>query len=602
MFSRPLVVATGILLALTPIAQPAATARESVAPTVSAAPRATPAVPLANEQFTVSGRLTGPGKRRVHLQRRQPNLTWRTVASAVTGWTGTYSFTERTTKPQIVLRIYAPAIRHDRARVSAGRVVTTTQEASSLEIEGTRTTSTATATLGTIRVGRTVQLEQLLDGWQPVATTVQGPSPTVSWPLTELSGLPRQYRVVVPGWRGAFPHTGTAITNNPAIATTGLPRITLTTAGGAPVVSKEDYLVGTFAIDDGAPAPMQIKGRGNGSWVWTKKPYRIKLDTKQPLLGMPSEKDWVLLANYVDRSLLRTSTAFAIAGQTSLGSPGWTPRTRFVDVTLNGVDLGSYQLTEQVEASAQKVVLAPGGLLLEIDTRYASNGDPGFTTAEGTPVAYKDPDAPTTEQQSAVQASLAAFETALYGEDYTDPVLGYAPYLNLNSFADWYLVNEMMKNLDADFFSSTFVSWDPAGVLTMGPAWDFDLSSGFESNATGCCVDASGWWLRGVPTVNRHSEHTTHWYTRLTTDPAFLTLLEQRWASVVRPATVAAIAALPGQQAMVATSAELDWWSWRRAGFAIPAGSIHAADQVAEKDYLTTWLNARLAWIDGELS
>lgn len=78
---------------------------------------------------------------------------------------------------------------------------------------------------------------------------------------------------------------------------------------------------------------MRIRGRGNATFGYPKKPYKIKLDEKSEILGMPSDKEWVLLANYCDKSLLRTSIAFKLS---ELMSMPWTPRTEFVELFLNG--------------------------------------------------------------------------------------------------------------------------------------------------------------------------------------------------------------------------------------------------------------------------
>lgn len=568
--------------------------------TVLAAPRIVPAVPLPGEHFDVTGRLTTTGVRTVVLQRRSPSApTWTDVQRGRTTSAGRYTFDVRTTAPRLALRVLAPAAAGKKALRTPAVLVQPKKEVTSLSMAGNRLDLSVTTTLTPVRVGRPVRLQvNRQGGWKTIASRTQSAA-TMTWPIADPGGAPRPYRVVAGVWNGAPIYRGVPVALTPGAVDTGLPRIALTTQDAAPIVSKDDYVNGTLQLGDAAPVTMQIKGRGHGSWVLPKKPYRIKLTTKQQLLDLPAEKDWVLLANFADRSLLRTYAAFTVARSTSLA---WTPQVRFVDVTLNGVDIGSYVLTEQVEAEAARVALAPDGLLLEVDTRYAALGDPGFTSTYGTPLGFKDPDDPTTEQQAAVLASVDAFESALYGPDFLDPVTGYAPYVDLDSFADWYLVNEFMKNLDGDFFSSTFVSWDPAGTFTMGPVWDFDLSSGYASQTgASCCGATSGWWLRGGDATGRNPIHATHWLSRMTQDPAFLALLSQRWTDVVGPAAAAMIASLPTKQAEIEQSAALDWTNWR-IDYPKPGGTVHAEDQPGEVAFLTSWLTQRHAWMDAELS
>ena len=134
---------------------------------------------------------------------------------------------------------------------------------------------------------------------------------------------------------------------------------------GVPV-GREDYVPGTVTLD-GVVRTTEVRGRGNSSWTWLKKPYKLKLEDDAALVGDVAHDEWVLLANYGDRSGLRTATAFAIAAQTRLA---WTPKFRFVDVVLNGQSQGLYMLTEQVEEGGDRVDLPDDGFLLEFNKRY----------------------------------------------------------------------------------------------------------------------------------------------------------------------------------------------------------------------------------------
>ena len=177
---------------------------------------------------------------------------------------------------------------------------------------------------------------------------------------------------------------------------TGLPVVFINTKDRAPIVSKDDYVDATIRIigtpDNGGDfsGEMKIKGRGNSTWGMPKKPYKMKFDQKTSLLGEPKDKEWVLLANYVDNTSLRSETAFFI-GRLSLLE--WTPRTHFVEVFLNEVYDGTYQLCEQIKIAEDRVNVTDDGYLLEVDFRAAGENEIYFKpTNLNNYVVIKEPD------------------------------------------------------------------------------------------------------------------------------------------------------------------------------------------------------------------
>lgn len=325
------------------------------------------------------------------------------------------------------------------------------------------------------------------------------------------------------------------------------PLVSITTAGGAPVTSKDVYVAGAVTISrtgESYAGSVQIRGRGNSTWLMPKKPYRLKLGAAASLLGMPADRDWVLLANYYDHSQIRTALAYEI-GRRADGL-AWTPRMRHVEVLLNGTYLGAYLLGEHVKAAPARIPIAlpdeadisgvalTGGYELEIDANFG-DGDPRFQTAhDNLPVIYDDS---VPEQAAYIQAWVNQFETVLYGPDWLNPTNGYRRYIDLPSFLDWYLVQELTANVDSDFHKSCklYKTRDDVdgGRLHMGPLWDFDLSfgTGWDDG------DAPTPWDLG-PTgffvVGRDAQDTTRatWYERMLTDPAFDAALRQRWQQI----------------------------------------------------------------------
>lgn len=356
-------------------------------------------------------------------------------------------------------------------------------------------------------------------------------------------------------------------------------QLVVTTDGGAPILNRDDYVTGTLTLD-GVTHPLQIKGRGNSTWNFPKKPYKVKLGEDAALVGTTPQEDWVLLANAADRSGLRTHTAFAVADRTRLA---WTPQSRFVELVLNGASQGMYQLTEQVEVKPGRVELSDDAYLLEINERFVRDGDRGFRTVRRrTPIAFKDPDEVERGDVIRVRRHVQAFEKALYGKGFTDPRRGYRPYVDLGSFIDWYLVEELFRNQDSNFFSSVHVSWTPGGKLEMGPVWDFDLSAGTS-------------YLRSVPPVGWHTRLGRHWIARMMKDPDFASRVKQRWTRL-RPRVERIVSQLPAAAAPLRTAAEADWAQWHSGGELVK-GSKHAESFGGEVEFLRTWLTERIAWM-----
>lgn len=385
-----------------------------------------------------------------------------------------------------------------------------------------------------------------------------------------------------------------------------LPKVEVVTAGGAPILNREDYVNATITISyRGVVTTLagQIRGRGNQTWGAPKKPYRIKLGTAASLVpGVPADKDWVLLANYYDPTAVRTTIAMEIGYRCS--GLAWTPRFRHVELTLNGVSLGLYQLGEHVKVGAARVAVdkpgnattglaLTGGYTLEIDQRMEANGDPGFRTAhDNLPIAFGDPDGSIPQQAAYIETWINSFETALYAADWLNLTTGYARFINRDSFIDWYLVNELTMNHDANFYSSCklYKTRDTAqtpGRLYMGPLWDFDNSIG--NTAWTFSPNTTGWLIREPSYEGVHPGAL--WLVRMFEDPAFAAAAWARW----QPLAATLLADLPGiidRTLDVVHPASLrDQRTW-------PGGG---AGLDSTKGRLTAWLTGRIAWMTANL-
>jgi hypothetical protein len=470
-----------------------------------------------------------------------------------------------------------------------------------LTFAGTGTTGQATATFTEKRPGRsvTIEVKRPNSDWTQVATKPQPGTGRVTFSLTDLTHEAFGYRVVVGEWRGTPGFTSGQTDWAPGPFEPkhfGSPVMRITTENGVPITTREIYVRATMTLG-GVEYPLRIRGRGHSTWQLPKKPYRLRLDAQASLLGMPADRDWAMLANYADHSLARNAVALGLSRWTSID---WSPRFGFVEVVLNGEYQGSYLLTEHIKAAPERVNRSEQGLLIEVDERLEANGDPGFRSPRGFPLVYQDPDDPSEETQAAFEAYIADFEAALYGDDFADPELGYARFIDVDSFVDWYLVQELFKNVDADFFSSCWFTWDN-GKLAMGPLWDFDVSSGFDIPFWPGYSDPEGWWVRGgpLPDIVPRPHHDDHWVARMLQDPAFESRVGERW-NQLKPAFEASTKEPEKILHSLGAAAGNDRERWS-GGMFYPLWA-HGDDPKAEARFLSDWLSRRIVWMDGQLS
>ncbi len=262
--------------------------------------------------------------------------------------------------------------------------------------------------------------------------------------------------------------------------------------------------------------------RGNSSFEETdKKSYLLKLSQKADLFGMGAAKKWILTANSFDDTLLRNATAFSIAKMLDLD---YTPDVQFVDVYANGRFLGNYLLSEKIEIGKNRINISDleketealndglnpeeleffmepmgrlfstkgylvekepedltGGYLMEIETsdRYGLEAS-GFLTSRMQAVVFESPKYASHAQVAYVSGLYQDFEDAVFSPDGFSPYTGahYSDYIDVDSFARKYLVEELVKNLDASYTSQFFYKY-PDSVsdkFYAGPCWDYDKS------------------------------------------------------------------------------------------------------------------------------
>ena len=269
---------------------------------------------------------------------------------------------------------------------------------------------------------------------------------------------------------------------------TGLPVLWIDTDNGVDITSKENYVrakfklvenVVTRSVGETIEDSLSIKGRGNATWTaYPKKPYRLKLDKKYSLLGEPEDKAWVLLANYSDKTFLRNRLAFYLS---SISTLDYTPRSHFVELILNGIYQGTYELCEKIEVGENRVNIGKNGFLMEQDGYATTEDDSKYfeTNHLERVVNIKEPSVDYGDENfNYIHNFVLAAENALYSDNFKDPEEGWKKYLDIETLVDYYLIGEIAKNIDTFRASSTYFTLIPGDKIKFGPVWDYDHAFG----------------------------------------------------------------------------------------------------------------------------
>jgi hypothetical protein len=367
---------------------------------------------------------------------------------------------------------------------------------------------------------------------------------------------------------------------------------------------------------------METNYRGTSSLSFPKKQFGVRLvdedgeNRNEPILGMPSENNWIMHAPWDDRTLIRNAVAYRI----SRDMGRYAPRTRFVELFLHDGSgpvteshyHGVYMLVERIKWDNNRVniqKLGPddnsepeitGGYIINHEYGRESHITSNHRNTQFALVRPQDHDI-TPQQRHWIQNYLGDLERALFGHNYRNPDNGYAAYLEPESFIDHHLITETFKEMDG-YRLSTFLYKDRGGRLVMGPVWDYNLSLGNYITTEGWNGhDPTGWYYTHVP----NAWYLNGWYNRLFTDPDFTNRYHERWWEL-RNGPFATEHFLHVIREYVEKLDEAkdrnferwpilgeDVWHWSRDGF----------DTYQEEiDYMKNWITQRLDWIDTQMN
>ena len=356
-----------------------------------------------------------------------------------------------------------------------------------------------------------------------------------------------------------------------------------------------------------------VKGRGNSTWALAKKPYNIKFEKKTNLFGMGKAKKWSLLASYYDPSFLRNTFIYDLSDEIGLL---YSSKNKHIDLYINGEYQGNYLVCESVEVGETRVNITnledlneeananidiesvalagdrngskagsikyaeipnnpediSGGYLLEFDllNRYAPEVS-GFVTNIGQPIVLKSPEYASKAQVEYISSLWQEIEDAIYSENGTNS-LGkhYTDYIDLESFAKMYIIEELSMDIDAGLSSCYFVKDAKSDKIIASPVWDFDISLGsFSDERNGVSLADPTKWFAGILTVgasnNPNGVAFETIFAKLCKHADFMTAVKKVWNENVKPNLgEEKIASLKSLASEIRASAVMDNYFWRR--------------------------------------
>jgi hypothetical protein len=370
-----------------------------------------------------------------------------------------------------------------------------------------------------------------------------------------------------------------------------------------------------------------IEVRGFTSVNYPKKNYTVETrdaageNLNVSLLGMPKENDWVFHGPYSDKSLMRNVLAYHLGNKTGK----WSPRTRFFELYLNGNYVGVYVLVEKIKIDKNRLNLATlketdvfgdqltGGYILQIDRPdnddvegkdyWISPYRARTKLQQKVHFLFMDPKGSVINdfQRYYIQDYITAFEDAMNSENYKDRVTGYYPFIDLNSFVDYYIISELSRNLDG-YRISTFLHKDKdsrGGKITMGPFWDYNICFGNANFFS--AGNTQGWIIDGMGDGDAYA--MPFWWEKFRLDPFFNSHIKKRWNYWIENyINETYLNKFIDSCALELYDAQKrNFKTWNVLGTYVWPNNYVGGTYQNELNYLKTWLRDRIKWMDSQI-
>ena len=369
-----------------------------------------------------------------------------------------------------------------------------------------------------------------------------------------------------------------------------------------------------------------IEIRGSSSQFFEKKSYGVETwdvnneDIDTDLGGFPEEEDWILYGPFSDKSLIRNVLIFQLSN--AIGMYG--SRTDFYELTINDKFLGTYVLMEKIKRDRNRVNISKnldddisGGYIIKIDkppdegytstNSFSSKFDTrgSYVGASDIKFLYTYPKSSeiSNDQKNYIKNYINDFEEALLSSNFQDPELGYLKYIDIDSFVDFLILNEISKNIDA-YRISTFMHKDKNQKLKMGPIWDFNLGFG---NVNYCDAELeSGWSYKFNDVCGGDNWKVPFWWNRLFEDPAFVSKLKNRWSDL--RTNILSDQNLQDRIDEITNfliehnAPRRNFDKWTIIGKYVWPNNYIGNNYGEEISYLKNWLEKRVKWMDEEIN
>lgn len=368
-----------------------------------------------------------------------------------------------------------------------------------------------------------------------------------------------------------------------------------------------------------------IEVRGQTSASFPQLQYNVEtrnIDSSNynvSLLGMPIENDWVLYAPYNDKSLMRNVITYKLGRD--MGH--WAARTIYCEVVLNGEYMGVYSFMEKIKVDDNRVNIKKlnttsntpdsisGGYIIKIDkdaVHFSSPIQPNNNQSNqliGYSYQYPDLTDISAQQKTYIQKFiLDSFEQRLNSANFMDPILGYRSVTSVKTFVDYFIVNELSKNVDG-YRLSTYLHKDRNGFgaqLKAGPLWDFNIA---WHNADYCGGDAyTGWGYQFNNLCGTSNQIVPFWWDKLMTDSVFKNRLYCRWqelrASILD--TTAFFSSIDSISGYLSDAQVRHFTKFPILGtYVWPNPAPFATSFAQEVRYMKNWIINRTNWLDANI-
>jgi hypothetical protein len=430
-----------------------------------------------------------------------------------------------------------------------------------------------------------------------------------------------------------------SIVSGQTLTTTNLPILRINT-NGQTIVDAVKITADMQIIDNGIgqinnvtddpngfDGKIGIELRGSSSQWYDKKPYSIETiddlgaSKDLPLLGMPKEHDWALIAPLNDKTLMRDVMAYQLASEVL----PWAPRTRYVEVILNGQYEGVYILLEKIKRGKNRVNISKlkptdvagdsltGGYILKMDKlNQGPGGDwasdyPPFALSSATTYfqmhypKYVNAEA---QQITYIKNYLSTFEDSLYKWQPNSPgVPEYEDWIDVDNWINYLLINEVSKNTDGYRLSSYFYKDrdDIDGKFKMGPVWDYNIAFGIGDYCDG---QYSYGWAKDFNFVCPGDGWVIHfWWEKLCRDTLFQQKVNARWTDLRTTIWTndKILSKIDSVSTLLSQAQTRNFIRWNVLGQYVWPNSFIGNSYSQEVDFLKTWLVERLAWMDGNM-